>query len=71
VELARVMSRRTVPEGEILWRQGDDAREMLFVVDGAVSASLQAPGDRTVEIGRVVEEGPLARLGCSTAKGTR
>ena len=44
VELARVMRRRTVPAGEMLWRQGDDAREMLFVVDGAVSASLQVPG---------------------------
>lgn len=52
VELARVMRRRTVREGEILWRQGDDAREMLFIVDGAVSASLRLPGDRTVEIGR-------------------
>ena len=41
VELARVMRRRTVREGEVLWRQGDDAREMVFVVDGAVSASLQ------------------------------
>jgi CRP-like cAMP-binding protein len=52
VELARVMRRRTVREGETLWRQGDDAREMLFIVDGAVSAWLQLPGDRTVEIGR-------------------
>ena len=52
VELARVMRRRTVREGEILWRQGDDAREMVFIVDGAVSASLHVPGDRTVEIGR-------------------
>jgi CRP/FNR family cyclic AMP-dependent transcriptional regulator len=51
-ELARVMRRRTVREGEILWRQGDDAREMVFIVDGAVSASLHVPGDRTLEIGR-------------------
>jgi CRP-like cAMP-binding protein len=51
VELARVMRRRTVREGEVLWLQGDDPREMVFVVDGAVSASLQVPGDRTVEIG--------------------
>src|SRR5438105_1041207 len=51
VELARVMRRRTVREGEILWRQGDDARELVFIVDGAVSASLRVPGDRTVEIG--------------------
>jgi CRP/FNR family transcriptional regulator, cyclic AMP receptor protein len=52
VELARVMRRRTAREGEILWRQGDDAREMVFIVDGAVSASLHVPGDRVVEIGR-------------------
>src|SRR5439155_3465494 len=50
VELARMMRRRTVREGEILWRQGDDAREMVVIVDGAVSASLHVPGDRTVEI---------------------
>ena len=50
--LARVMRRRTVGEGEILWRQGDAAREMLFIVDGAVTASLHVPGDRTLEIGR-------------------
>ena len=50
-ELARVMRRRTVRRGEIVWRQGDTAREMLFIVDGAVSASLRVPGGRTVEIG--------------------
>jgi CRP-like cAMP-binding protein len=52
MELARVMRRRTVPEGELLWRQGDRAREMVLIVDGAVSASVHLPGDRTVEIGR-------------------
>ena len=51
VELARVMRRRTVQEGELLWRQGDDAREMVFVVDGVLSASLQLPGNRSVVIG--------------------
>jgi CRP/FNR family cyclic AMP-dependent transcriptional regulator len=60
VELARVMRRRTVREGEILWRQGDDAREVLFVVDGAVSILLDVPGDRTMEFGRV---GPGQILG--------
>jgi CRP-like cAMP-binding protein len=60
VKLARVMRRRTVQEGEILWRQGDEAREMVFIVDGAVSASLRVPGDRTVEIGRA---GPLETMG--------
>jgi len=60
MELARVMRRRTVREGEILWRQGDEAREVLFVVDGAVSTSLQVAGGRTVEIGRA---GPRQILG--------
>jgi CRP-like cAMP-binding protein len=50
VSLARVMRRRTVREGEILWRQGDDARELVFIVDGTVSASLRLPGDRAVEV---------------------
>jgi CRP/FNR family transcriptional regulator, cyclic AMP receptor protein len=52
VELARVLRRRMVREGELLWRQGDDAREMVFIVEGGVSASLHVPGDRVVEIGR-------------------
>jgi CRP-like cAMP-binding protein len=50
--LARVMRRRVVPEGEILWHQGDAAREMVLIVDGEVSASVRVTGDRTVEIGR-------------------
>ena len=29
VPLARVLRRRTLREGEILWRQGDDARERV------------------------------------------
>jgi CRP-like cAMP-binding protein len=52
VELARVLRRRRVREGETLWRQGDDAREMVFIVEGGVSSSLHVPGDRVVEIGR-------------------
>jgi CRP-like cAMP-binding protein len=50
--LVRVMRRRTVPAGEVLWRQGEDARELVVVVDGAVSASLHLPGDRAVEMAR-------------------
>jgi CRP-like cAMP-binding protein len=50
VELARVLRRRTLLEGAVLWRQGDEAREMLVIVDGAVAASIDVPGDRTVEI---------------------
>jgi CRP-like cAMP-binding protein len=60
VELARVMRRRKLREGETLWRQGADAREMVVIVDGAVSASLHLPGDRTVEI---VRAGPGETLG--------
>ena len=50
--LARVLRRRSAQEGEILWRQGDESRELVFVVEGSLSASLHAPGDRVVEIGR-------------------
>ena len=50
--LARVLRRRSAREGEILWRQGDEARDLLFVVEGGVSASLHVPGDRVVEIGK-------------------
>src|SRR5215210_1306113 len=60
VELARVLRRRTVREGEMLWRQGDDAREMVFVVEGRLSASLNVPGDRVVEIARA---GPREMVG--------
>ena len=50
--LRQVLRRRTLREGEILWRQGDDARELVFVLDGTVSASLRLSGDRTVEVWR-------------------
>lgn len=59
-ELARMLRPRKVRDGEVLWRQGDEAREVLFVVDAIVSMSLQQPGDRTVEIGRA---GPGQILG--------
>src|SRR5918994_762218 len=52
-ELARVMRRRDLPAGEVLWRESDKASAMLLVVDGAVSLSLHLPGNRTVELGRV------------------
>ncbi len=51
-ELAGLLRRRRVQEGEILWRQGDEARELVFVVEGGLSSSLHVPGDRVVEIGR-------------------
>jgi CRP-like cAMP-binding protein len=51
-ELAGKLRRRTAPQGAILWHQGEEAREMMFVLSGRLSASLQVPGGRTVEIGR-------------------
>ena len=65
------MRRRTVREGEVLWRQGDAAREVLFVVDGAVSVSLQVPGDRTVEIGRAGPGQILGEIALLDGLGTR
>ena len=50
-ELAGAMRRRTVREGEVLWSQGDDPREMVVVVDGRLSASLRVAGGRAIEIG--------------------
>ena len=62
--LARVLRRRDVAAGEVLWHQGDEAEAMLLVVDGRVSVSLRLPGDRTVEVtalgpGEVLGEVPL------------
>ena len=69
VELARLMRRRTVPKGELLLRQGDDARELVFIVEGAVSASLRVPGDRTVEIERVGPGEVVGELGLLDGEG--
>jgi CRP-like cAMP-binding protein len=63
--LARVLRRRTVRQGETLWRQGEEGRELLFVVDGALTASLRLPGDHTVEVwtaGRGDAVGEIALL---------
>jgi CRP-like cAMP-binding protein len=59
-ELARAVRRRTMREGELLWHQGDAAKEMLFIVEGGVEVSLHLPGDRTVEM---AEAGPGDTLG--------
>jgi CRP-like cAMP-binding protein len=69
LELARVMRRRTVPEGEMLWRQGDAAREMLFIVDGAVSASLRVAADRTVEVWRAGPRETVGEIGLLDGEG--
>jgi CRP/FNR family cyclic AMP-dependent transcriptional regulator len=59
-ELARVMRRRDAPAGEILWREGEEAADMLLIVDGQVSVSLRIPGDRAVEVATL---GPGDALG--------
>jgi CRP-like cAMP-binding protein len=60
LELARVLRRRTAAKGDVLWSRGDQARELLFVVEGKAAVSLPAPGGRMVGIG---EAGPGDVLG--------
>jgi CRP-like cAMP-binding protein len=52
-ELARVLRRRDLPAGEVLWREGDRASAMYLLVDGRVSLSLRLPGERVVEVNNV------------------
>lgn len=68
-ELARIMVRRTVRKGQTLWRQGEDAREMLVIVDGAVSALLDMPGEHTVEIARVGPGETVGEIGLLGGNG--
>lgn len=68
-QLARVMRRRTVREGDLLWRQGDTAQEMLFVVDGCLSAWLDVPGDRELQIGRAGPGDVAGELGVLDGAG--
>src|SRR4051794_35236731 len=63
-ELARVLRRRVLPAGELLWREGDEAQAMVVIVDGRVSISVRLPGDRAAELttagpGEVLGEIPL------------
>jgi CRP-like cAMP-binding protein len=67
--LARVVRRRTARQGEILWHQGGDARELVFIVDGAVSAFLQVPGDRTVEMWRAGRGETVGEIALLDGKG--
>jgi CRP-like cAMP-binding protein len=63
--IARVVRRRELKAGQLLWRQGEDARDLLFVYDGRVSAALEVPGDRPVGIwsaGRGEVVGEIALL---------
>ena len=63
VQLARVMRRRTLREGQIVWRQGDDAGEMLVIVEGSLSALLDMPGGHTVEIARAGPGDTVGEIG--------
>src|SRR5947209_7227902 len=69
IELARVMRRRRLREGEVLWRQGEDAREMLVIMDGALSAWLDMPGDRTMQIARAGPRDTVGEIGLLDARG--
>lgn len=60
VEVARLMRRRSVAVGDVLWHQGDEAKGMAVVVEGRVAVTLRLPGDRCVEIADV---GPGETLG--------
>jgi CRP-like cAMP-binding protein len=59
-EFAAVVRRRRVREGEVLWSRGDEPRDMAFIADGALAATVRAPGHGDVEIAR---SGPGEMLG--------
>ena len=61
--LARTMRRRAFRAGQVIWRQGDDAGELVFVAEGRVSISLQLPGGATVEVSRVGPGEMMGELG--------
>ena len=61
--VARILRPRSVPQGAILWRQGDRARELFFVVQGGLSACLHAPGNRVIEIGRAGPGDTIGEIG--------
>ena len=61
-ELARVVRRRDLAAGEILWRDGDPAQGMVWVVDGRISVTFRLPGGRTVEITSVGSREALGEI---------
>src|SRR3954452_24428376 len=69
VELARLVRRRTVPEGQYLWRQGDRARELVIIVDGVISKLLDLSGDRTAELGRSGPRDVVGEIGLLDGQG--
>ena len=60
VEVARVMRRRSVAVGDVLWHQGAEAKGMALIVEGRVAVTMRLPGDRSVELADV---GPGETLG--------
>jgi CRP/FNR family transcriptional regulator, cyclic AMP receptor protein len=68
-ELARVMRRRKLRESELVWRPGDQAREMLVIRDGALSAWLDMPGGTTTEIARVGPGDTVGEIGLLDGRG--
>jgi CRP-like cAMP-binding protein len=74
-EVARVMRRRSMAVGDVLWRQGTEARGMALIVEGRVSVTLRLPGDRALELtsagpGETLGELPLIDGGPHSATAT-
>jgi CRP/FNR family cyclic AMP-dependent transcriptional regulator len=74
-ELAQIMRREELPVGRVLWRDGDEVKGMLLIVDGRISVSVPLPGDRVVEVaslgaGEVLGEVPLLDGGQHSATAT-
>jgi CRP-like cAMP-binding protein len=61
--LARTMRRREFRAGQAIWRQGEDAGELVFVLAGRASISLQLPGGATVEVSTVGPGEVMGELG--------
>ena len=60
IELADVMRRRALREGDLLWQEGQQGNGMALIVDGQVSVTKRLPNDRTVQL---AELGPGEALG--------
>jgi CRP-like cAMP-binding protein len=59
-DLAHVLRRRTIREGEVLWREGDEATDMALIVNGRVAITRRRPGEH---VGTVIDFGPGETLG--------
>jgi hypothetical protein len=70
-ELARLTRRRELPAGEVLWREEDEAKAMLLIVDGRISMSLHLPGIAPSRSAAWGAARCSASSRCWTAGGTR